>query len=96
VVIKYKYKGTGPYSILSEQWPPPLIEATEITPLERQVVMANSFFDEKEEGEDITEEYIEFSGPSCASVYPEKIAKERKWVKIVVNYADGGEKTFNF
>lgn len=94
-IVRYKFMGTGPYSLCSEMWPPPLpAEEKTVTPLGRQIVAA--FSEGEEEEEDVTEEAVEFAGPDGSGEFPPKLAKKRGWRKLVINYADDSEKTVVF
>lgn len=93
VIIKYNFKGTGPYSMISDRWPPS-VEEGKVTPLERQIVAAYASSGEDEE--DVTEEVSEFAGADGSGEFPPNFAKQKKWSKLTLSYADGTEKVVNF
>lgn len=90
IVIEYTLNGTGPYALLSQNWPPPPEAPAEMTPLDRQLVMATG-----EDGEDVTDEAKKWLGPGGLDEIPASVGK--RWGgKVTIYYADGNERVLSF
>lgn len=98
IVVEFTISGTGPYALLSQDWPPPEHEIGlqqqqgEMTPLDRQVVMAS-----REDGEDITEDVKKWLGSGGSCEIPAPVARKSGWgERVTIYFADGKEKVLTF
>jgi hypothetical protein len=89
-VLTYEFRGTGPFKMLSENWPPKATdgdEATIIRPMSEQVVQAISH----PADEDVTDIFVEFSGPRGTDAIPPRVAAKYGWSSLTVTFCDGHE-----
>ncbi len=89
MVIKYKYKGTGPWACYSAAWPPVLNEPSKLKGPPETVVMSSCSHDE---APDVSEAISMFAGPTGREPMPplKYVCKDAEWIDVT--YADGNVK----
>lgn len=95
LIIRYTYKGTGPYQYIGSTFPPHL-PTREIVPPTEQIIMAELMEKDEEDPRDVTEDMIAFAGPDGTfhGRSTDLMIACAYYGALELTYADGGTKTY--